>query len=96
MFEELKDEENTLEDKLNILMDLLFKNEVDKEIYIDRFYELEQTMKQKPTQRYTRLYDNDGFFEVADFERLHQPNNHVVAYDPETEVYSEYEDNDDR
>ena len=53
-------------------------------------------MKQKPTQRYTRLYDNDGFFEVADFERLHKPNNHVVAYDPETEVYSEYEDNDDR
>ncbi|MBQ3408683.1 MAG: hypothetical protein IJH12_05740 [Clostridia bacterium] len=96
LFEELKDEENTLEDKLNILMDLLFKNEVDKEIYIDRFYELEQTMKQKPTQRYTRLYDNDGFFEVADFERLHKPNNHVVAYDPETEVYSEYEDNDDR
>ena len=88
--EELKDQRNTLEDKLFILMELSFEDDEIKQIYVNRFYTLQQIIRQTGTDRYSnKTYNSEPAFGIVDFENLYRSKSLVIKYDPETGDYSE-------
>ena len=71
--EELKDEEKTLEEKLFILMDLLFEDDEIKKIYMDRFYCLQSKIKRENLDEYTKpLGSESKGFGVIDFQKVYK------------------------
>ena len=71
--EELKVEEKTLEEKLFVLMDLLFEDNEIKKIYMDRFYTLQNKIKQENLQEYTRpIESKSNGFGVVDFQKMYR------------------------
>lgn len=70
--ESLKDESLTLEEKLFILMDLLFDDDKIKQIYVDRFYALEEIIAKTGNKIYKPLHCiSDSGFGVVDFQRIY-------------------------
>ena len=68
--ESLKDESLTLEEKLFILMDILFDDDHIKEIYVNRFYALEAEILRTGTRKYEPVgLISDTGFGVVDFQR---------------------------
>ena len=79
--EELKDEDKPLEEKLDLLMDLLFEDDDIKKIYKDRFESVEQKIKLDPNRKHEYTpedieqirknaevyYAPPGTFKTADF-----------------------------
>lgn len=94
-FEQLKDEENTLEDKLDILMDILFDDDSDKQIYQKRYDDLKETLKTRSSYRYTNEQGKEKF-DNTDFQRIYKPKNWSLEYDPETDKFIESEDDFER
>ena len=75
---ELKEElisDISLEEKLSILMELLFDDEKIREIYQKRFYTLEQKIEETRTDKYKMPEDfkEAGFgFGIAEFEAVYR------------------------
>lgn len=95
--ESLSDPNSSLEDKLYDLMDLLFEDDEIKNIYVDRFYTLEEKIKETRTQKYEyprvvkHLYDEKSFGTV-DFQQQYRSlieKGRVISFDPETGIYRE-------
>ena len=85
----------TLEDKLYDLMDLLFKDDNIKEIYVNRFYTLQQKIEELGTEKYNyswkkRIYKEKAFG-VVDFQEQYKSTREkgVIEFDPETGIYNE-------
>ena len=93
MKEDLKDPRNTLEDKLFILMDLLFEDDEIKQIYVNRFYTLQRRIKETGTDKYKpSIYGKyEPEFDMIDFENLYKSTRKrgVITFDPETGAYNE-------
>lgn len=71
--EELKSEEKTLEEKLFVLMDLLFEDDKIKKIYMDRFYCLQRKIKETHASEYTKPNESDSKgFGVVEFQRMYR------------------------
>ena len=94
--EDLADPRNTLEDKLYTLMDLLFGDDEIKQIYVDRFYTLQQRIKDTGTTKYKvdselRRTTGEKAFGIVDFQEQYNSRRSrgVISYDPETGIYSE-------
>ncbi len=94
--ENLSNPDSTLEDKLYDLMDLLFEEDEIKNIYIDRFYALEQKIKETGTKKYDYpRYEHKGrekMFGIVDFQQQYKSQietGRVISYDPETGIYKE-------
>lgn len=93
--ENLANPKSTLEDKLYDLMDLLFEDDEIKEIYVNRFYALQQKIEETGTKKYDysekkRIYGEKAFGRV-DFQEQYQSRRQrgVVTFDPETGIYNE-------
>ena len=70
--EALKDSTISLEEKLFVLMDLLFDDDKIKEIYVNRFYSLEAEILKTGTRIYEPTYCiSDSGFDVVDFQRVY-------------------------
>lgn len=90
--EELKSPRATLEDKLYILMDLLFEDDKTKEIYVNRFYTLEQLIEQNKTDKYSdKTYRVEPAFGMVDFEEQYHSRieevEGTISFDPSTGKY---------
>lgn len=95
--ENLSDPNSSLEDKLYDLMDLLFENDEIKNIYVERFYTLEEKIKETRTQKYEyprvvkHPYDEKSFG-IVDFQQQYRSlieKGQVISFDPETGIYRE-------
>lgn len=84
--EELRDEKKTLEDKLYIFLEMIFLDDNNlKQIYIERFYELERKIKETGTDK----YNSYGIFKPVEFlgkfeSKIDSPDNFAKS-DPEDE-----------
>lgn len=94
--ENLSNPDSTLEDKLYDLMDLLFEEDEIKNIYIDRFYALEQKIIETGTKKYDYpRYEHEGrekMFGIVDFQQQYKSQietGRVISYNPETGIYKE-------
>ena len=85
--EELKNETKTIEEKLFILMELLFEDDEIKKIYMDRFYCIQRKIKEEQITEYSRPQRDDlKGFGVVDFQRVYRTRVYenlgpVVIYD---------------
>ena len=93
--EDLANPNNTLEDKLYDLMDLLFEDDDIKDIYVNRFYTLQQKIKETRTEKYDytnkkRMYKEKAFG-MVDFQEQYQSRRQrgVIIFDPKTGIYNE-------
>lgn len=90
---ELQDRKLSLEDKLSILMDLLFEDDDIKQIYYDRYYATCKKIVETETTNYEReYYSYEPSFDEVEFMELYKSRldpdyqgNGVVSYDPETD-----------
>ena len=94
---ELQNKKLSLEEKLDILMDLLFDKEEIKEIYYERFQKTKERIIETGTSNYTNLRDgNEPTFDEVEFQGQYGKNatpndiymgRVVASYDPETGQY---------
>ncbi len=86
--EELRDIDLPLEEKLYVLMDLLFRERDDlKQIYIDRFYILEQKIEETKTTKYQDPpYRMEKAFGEVEFVKIYQSrienSKGTITFDP--------------
>lgn len=91
---DLQDINVSLEDKLGILMDLLFEDEDIKQIYRDRYTATIRKIHETGTKNYSSLYASyEPSFDEVEFVEHYQTRLDpdydgygVVSYDPESEV----------
>ena len=84
--EELREEDKSLEEKLYILMDMIFlDDDKSKQIYTNRFYALEEKIEETKTDKYIR----NGKFGPVEFEEVYESQieepRTVITYDPDEE-----------
>ena len=90
---ELQDRKLSLEDKLSILMDLLFEDEDIKQIYYDRYSATLRKIRETGTDNYSNLYGyHEPSFDEVEFVEHYESRLDpeydgygVVSYDPETD-----------
>ena len=86
--EELRDIDLPLEEKLYVLMDLLFRERDDlKQIYIDRFYILKQIIEETKTTKYQdKPYRMEKAFGEVEFKKIYQSrienSKGTITFDP--------------
>ena len=90
---ELQNKKLSLEEKLDILMNLLFKEEEIKEIYIERFNKTQEKIQETGTRNYIKTYEEPAFDEVEFLGQSGKNNDEIhlgkiaASYDPETDEY---------
>lgn len=93
---DLQDINLSFEEKLKILMDLLFKDDSIKQIYYDRFVNTIKKIKETNNTRYMDIYGSlePGFDEVEFLEQYQSrldpdyEGRGIIEYDPETDTMS--------
>lgn len=91
---DLQKEDLSLEEKLDILMDLLFDDENIKDIYFDRFYSTIEKIRETRTDRYINFTAKKVFSEVEFQGQYGKANDSddiylgrvVASYDPDSKI----------